>query len=254
LAVPVFEGVGVPVVTLFDDDGGVDARATAEHAARLVGLGMRAVVVAGSTGEAASLDRQERLELLRAVRKEVTTVPIIAGTGQPSTRQAVIMTKEACAEGVDAVIALSPPGSVDVRPYYEAVAQAAGDMPVLAYHFPDISPPGIPVTSLVDLAVAGCKDSSGSADRLLAELDAWDQPLYVGSSALLSLAGPLGCAGAIVALANAEPERCVTAFAGDVATQRELADAHRRSMANFPAGVKRMTAERFGTSAVTRMG
>ena len=254
MTAPVFEGVGVPVVTLFHDDGSVDAQATAEHAARLVELGMRSVVVAGSTGEAASLDRDERAELLRAVRKEVTSVPVIAGTGQPSTRQAVILTKEACAEGADAIIAISPPGSVDVRPYYDAVVQAAHNVPVLAYHFPDVSPPGIPVTTLVDLGVAGCKDSSGSADRLLAELDAWDLPLYVGSSALLALAGPLGCAGAIVALANAEPERCVAAFAGDVATQRALADAHRRSMANFPAGVKRMTAERFGTSAVTRMG
>jgi 4-hydroxy-tetrahydrodipicolinate synthase len=254
MAAPVFEGVGVPVVTLFNDDGSVDARATAEHAARLVELGMRTVVVAGSTGEAASLDRDERVELLRAVRKEVTSVPVIAGTGQPSTRQAVILTKEACAEGADAVIALSPPGSVDVRPYYEAVIGAAGNVPVLAYHYPDLSPPGIPVTTLVDLAVAGCKDSSGSADRLLAELDAWDRPLYVGSSALLALAGPLGCAGAIVALANAEPEDCVAAFAGDVETQRALGDAHRQSMANFPAGVKRLTAERFGTSAVTRMG
>src|SRR5205085_1742869 len=95
LVAPVFEGVGVPVVTLFRDDGGVDARATAEHAARLVDLGMRAVVVAGSTGEAASLDRAERVELLRAVRKEVTAVPVIAGTGQPSTSQAVMHTKEA---------------------------------------------------------------------------------------------------------------------------------------------------------------
>jgi 4-hydroxy-tetrahydrodipicolinate synthase len=254
MANPVFEGVGVPVVTLFNDDGSLDAPATAELAAQLVDLGMRAVVVAGSTGEAASLDRDERVELLQAVKKAVTSVPVIAGTGQPSTRQAVTVTKDACDAGADAVLALTPPGSVDVRPYYDDVVKAAGEVPVLAYHFPDLSPPGIPVTSLVDLNVAGCKDSSGSADRLLAELDAWDKPLYVGSSALLALAGPLGCAGAIVALANAEPERCVAAFAGDVNTQRELADAHRRSMANFPAGVKRQTAERFGTSAVSRMG
>ena len=132
------------------------------------------------------------------------------------------------------------------RPYYEAVGGAAGNVPVLAYHYPDVSPPGIPVTSLVDLAVAGCKDSSGSADRLLAELDAWDLPLYVGSSALLALAGPLGCAGAIAALANAEPERCVAAFAGDVLTQREMADAHRRAMANLMPESIRMARRKVG--------
>ena len=254
-AQPVFEGIGVALVTLFADDGSLalDAAATAEHAARLVDLGVKAVVVAGSTGEAASLDREERIHLLRAVREQVD-VPVIAGTGQPSARQAVTLTRDACDEGADAVLALSPPGVPDVRPYYDAVVNAAADVPVLAYHFPDVSPPGIPVTALCDLHVAGCKDSSGSADRLLAELDAWEKPIYVGSSALLALAGPLGCPGAILALANAEPERCAAAFAGDVQVQRELAEAHRHAAANFPTGIKKLTAERFGTSTVTRMG
>ncbi len=48
LAQPLFTGVGVALVTLFDDDGEVDAKATADHAAALVELGMRAVLVAGS--------------------------------------------------------------------------------------------------------------------------------------------------------------------------------------------------------------
>ncbi len=248
-----FEGVGVALVTLFTDDGELDAAATAELAAHLVDLGVNGVVVAGSTGEAFSLDRDERVRLLRAVREQVD-VPVIAGTGQPSARQAVTLTKDACAEGADAVLALSPPGAVDMRPYYDAVRAAAGDTPVLAYHFPAVSPPGIPVRTLADLAVDGCKDSSGSADRLLDELDAWDKPLYVGSSALLALAGPLGCAGAILALANAEPERCVAAFAGDIKAQRGLSEAHRRAGSQFPRGIKQLTADRFGTSPVTRMG
>ena len=100
----------------------------------------------------------------------------------------------------------------------------------------------------------GLKDSSGDPDRLLETLDVWDRPLYVGSSALLALAGPLGCAGAILALANAEPERCAAAFAGDARAQRELASPHRRSLARFPAGIKDLTAERFGTSATVRLG
>src|SRR5437868_14590648 len=128
MANPVFEGVGVPVVTLFNDAASLDAAATAELAAQLVVLGMRAIVVAGSTGEAASLDRDERVQLLQAVRKTVTSVPVIAGTGQPSTRQAVALTEDACREGADAVLALTPPGSVDVRPYYDAVVDAAGDV------------------------------------------------------------------------------------------------------------------------------
>src|SRR5690606_634773 len=51
-----FRGVGVALVTLFDDEGEIDAPATADHAARLVDAGVGAVLVAGSTGEAAALD------------------------------------------------------------------------------------------------------------------------------------------------------------------------------------------------------
>ena len=69
-----FEGVGVALVTLFDGDGSLDTAATAEHAARLVELGVRGVVVAGSTGEAAALDAAERVDLLQAVRKAVASM------------------------------------------------------------------------------------------------------------------------------------------------------------------------------------
>src|SRR6266545_4205044 len=60
MAEPLFRGVGVALATLFDGAGGLDAKATAEHAATLVDLGVRAVVVAGPTGEAAPLTPAER--------------------------------------------------------------------------------------------------------------------------------------------------------------------------------------------------
>ena len=79
------------------------------------------------------------------------------------------------------------------------------------------------------------------------------KPLYVGSSALLALAGPLGCSGAILALANAEPELCIAAFSGDAGAQRALAPAHLAANERFPAGLKELVATRFGTSAATRL-
>jgi 4-hydroxy-tetrahydrodipicolinate synthase len=252
---PLFTGAGVALAKLFDDRGEVNAAATAEHAERLVALGIRAVIVAGTTGEAAALSTDERDLLLRAVREAVADeVPVIAGTGAPSARQAAELTRRACENGADAVLALSPPSSSHPGRYYEEVADAAGRLPVLAYHFPAVSPPGIPVEVMTDLPVAGLKDSSGDPDRLLEELTVTSCPLYVGSSALLALAGPLGCAGAILALANLEPEVCVRAFAGDAAAQRELAPSHLAARIDFPAGLKRAMADRWGTSPVTRIG
>lgn len=254
---PPFRGVGVALVTLFDAGGEVDAAATSDHAARLVSLGMRAVVVAGTTGEAAALSPGEHNRLLDAVRAAVppsTGAAVIAGTGAASARQAAALTEAACDRGADAVLALSPPGTDDPRAYYEALARAAGATPVLAYHFPAVSSPGIRLSLLPGLPVAGCKDSSGDPDRLLETLTTWNGSLYVGSSGILALAGPLGCAGAILALANAEPEGCAAAFAGDADAQRALAAAHLAARAPFPAAVKELTARRFGISTVCRMG
>ena len=250
-----FRGIGVALVTLFTPDGVVDEAATAEHAVRLVELGVSAVVVAGSTGEAAALDRDERDGLLAAVRAAVPAgTPVVAGTGAAWAGAAATLTAAAVDGGADAVLALSPPGSADPRPYYDEVVKAAGVVPVLAYHFPAVSPPGVPVDLLADLPVAALKDSTGDPERLLAEIEAWDRPVYPGSSALLTFAAGLGCPGAILALANAEPELCAAAFAGDHAAQRRLAGAHLASRRPFPAAIKELTAERFGTSTACRMG
>lgn len=254
VAPSLFTGVGVALVTLFDADGRLDAKATAEHAATLVRLGVRAVVVAGTTGEAAALTADERGELLAAVRAAVTEVPVLAGAGTAWGPHAAELTARARDGGADGVLVLSPPRVADPRPYYEAVAKAAGALPVLAYHFPATSPPGIDVEVLKDLPVVGMKDSSGDPDRLLAELDTFPGSLYVGSSALLALAGPMGCDGAILALANVEPERCAQAFAGDGLVQRALAGPHLTAKRNFPKGIKELTAARFGTSPVARLG
>lgn len=252
---PVFTGVGVALVTLFDEREEVDAPATADLAARLVEAGLKAVVVAGSTGEASALTPEERTALVQAVRAALPgRVPVLAGTGAPSARQAVALTRAAADSGADAVLTLSPPGTADPTRYYETVVAAAGDLPVLAYHFPRSSAPGVPVGVLPRLPVAGIKDSSGDADRLLETLETWDRPVYTGSAAILSLAGPIGCAGAILALANAEPELCVAAFEGDAGAQRKLAPAHLGTRGPFPGAIKDLTARRFHTSTTSRMG
>jgi 4-hydroxy-tetrahydrodipicolinate synthase len=92
-------------------------------------------------------------------------------------------------------------------------------MPLLAYHYPAMSSPGIRVEHLTDLPVAGCNDSSDDPARLLQELFQFDGDIYVGDTTFLLLAGMVGAAGAILAIANVEPERCIAAFGGDPDTQ-----------------------------------
>jgi 4-hydroxy-tetrahydrodipicolinate synthase len=250
-----FTGVGVALVTLFDDDGNLDTAATADLAVRLTGLGMRAVLVAGTTGEAMSLSADERSALISAVRAAVPAdVPVLAGTGAPTGAQAAHLTERAYDAGADAALVLSPPAVADPRPYFDRVAKAGQGRPLLAYHFPFAASPGIPVEMLPDLPVSGLKDSSGDAGRLLDELEVFDRDIYVGATTVLTMGGAVGATGAILVLANAEPERCIAAFAGDGKAQVELAAPHRASMVGFPAGIKGLVADRFGVSAVARVG
>jgi 4-hydroxy-tetrahydrodipicolinate synthase len=147
------------------------------------------------------------------------------------------------------VLAWPPPDCRDLPGYYAAVGSAAG-LPVLAYHVPWVSAPGVPVEALADLPVAGVKDSSGDPDRLLFEVTRYSGATYVGSSALLALAGPLGCDGAILAVANVAPELCISAFAGSATAQRELADVHLAVRAGGPPELRNLLA---AAAATTRL-
>jgi 4-hydroxy-tetrahydrodipicolinate synthase len=239
----VFTGVGVALVTLRDEKDVPDPAATADLAASLAGRGMRAVLVCGTTGEAGRLSDDERVAVIKAVRAAVPgDVPVLAGTGATSTAAAAALTSAAAAAGADAVLAWSPPGYADLADYYAAVGAAAPGVPVLAYHVPWVSAPGVPVEALEDLPVVGIKDSSGEPDRLLFELTRYSGATYVGSSALLALAGPLGGAGAILAVANVAPELCVAAFGGSAQAQLELADVHLAVRAGGPKALRQMIA------------
>jgi 4-hydroxy-tetrahydrodipicolinate synthase len=250
----VFTGIGVALVTLFDDEGEIDAPATADHALRLVEAGVSAILVAGTTGEAAALDPDERSDLLLAVRYAVDgRVPVLAGTGAPSARQAVVLSKRAADDGADALLVLSPPNVADPRPYYERVTTAV-DTPVLAYHFPKVSGPGVPVDVLGQLPITGIKDSSGDAERLILEADELSAGLYTGHPTLIHLAGAIGCSGAILALANVDPDGCRRAWDGDGTIQRELVNGHRGQSLAGIAGLKRTLCALHGTSPTTRVG
>jgi 4-hydroxy-tetrahydrodipicolinate synthase len=249
----VFTGVGVALVTLLDESGCVDTASTAALAADLVDRGMRGVLVCGTTGEAATLTDGERTELIEAVRGALPgDIPVIAGTGATAADSAAELTTAAAGAGADAVLAWPPPGSEDLDGYFAAVAAAAGGLPVLGYHIPWVSAPGIPVGALPGLPICGLKDSSGDPDRLLDEVVHYPGSTYVGSSAVLALAGPLGATGAILALANLQPELCAQAFAGDAAAQRELAGAHLAVRAGGVPELKRLLAGQRRTLALSR--
>jgi 4-hydroxy-tetrahydrodipicolinate synthase len=251
---PVFTGVGVALVTFFDEHGHVDYGATARHAAKLVDKGVRAVVLAGTTGEAPHLSMKERLHLLDHVRAALApSTPVLLGTGCLAPGVSTPdLTRRAAAHGAAGALVLSPHHG-DVRQFYGEVVEAAGAMPVLAYHYPEMSlNNGISIEDLKALKVHGLKDSTGDSERLLEELAHFRRPIYVGSSAMVGYAGWLGCAGAILAAANLEPELCADAFAGNVQAQKDLLSIHQIVSAKGAKGIKEELARRYGTNTACR--
>ena len=253
---PLFTGIGVALVTLFNEQGELLPTQTADLAAALVGRGVSAVLVAGSTGEPWALNSAERTVLCQTGRERVSAhIPVLLGTGAFSgwdeTEQ---MTAECAESGADVFLIMPPPGIAADAAHYVRLKEIAGDTPIWAYHVPGVSAPGVPLDIVGQLDVAAMKDSSGDADRLAAEVTqrAVGRPLYVGSPTVLTLARALGVPGAILALANTVPELCAAAFGGDLPAQAEVARQHIESLTGFPGGLKKEISRTYGTSTVTR--
>jgi 4-hydroxy-tetrahydrodipicolinate synthase len=109
-------------------------------------------------------------------------------------------------------------------------------------HFPQRYPPGVPMARLPELPVRGVKDSEGDAGRLLEEARAYNGEIYVGSAPLLHTAGLLGCTGAILAIANLEPELAAEAFAGSAEAFRRLMDVQMTLHAQGVGRIKQLLA------------
>ncbi|HLL65405.1 MAG TPA: dihydrodipicolinate synthase family protein [Micromonosporaceae bacterium] len=252
---PLWTGPAVALVTLFDADGSLATEATAAHAARLVELGVRAVVVNGTTGEAAAMTDGERAALVTAVKAACPTVPVVAGASGEWWEPATTRVAAAVKAGADAVLVAPPRFGDSVEQYYRHVAEAVAGVPVLAYNWPGVAGGEVSVDALPELPVAGVKDSTASADRLIRQIDlAWSGAVYTGSAALIGFTGWVGGAGAIVGAANFVPEECLAAWDGDAAAQRRVVRAVAAAGSRFPRSLKEATAQRFGTPATCRLG
>jgi 4-hydroxy-2-oxoglutarate aldolase len=226
-------GVILPLTTPFAGDA-VDTAALAANIARFERHGLAGYLLLGSTGEAALLDEDEKLEVLRAARAAIPPGKLmLAGVGVESTRATVRLARAAAEAGAEALLVLTPfffraRMSADaLRRHFETVADAA-PVPVLLYNVPVHTSLVIPPAVVGDLArhpnVAGLKDSSGDLPWLLDVLGRVPAGFRVlcGSAAAFASELSAGAVGAILAVGNALPE--------------PLVELHRRHLAGDAAG------------------
>ncbi|MGA2470818.1 MAG: 4-hydroxy-tetrahydrodipicolinate synthase [Solirubrobacteraceae bacterium] len=144
------------IVTPFDEQLRVDEEAFVALMAHLAVNGSDGFVVAGTTGEAATLADGEHLALVElAVRERPPGVSIIAGAGSNDTRHATYLTEQACALGVDAILSVTPyynrPSRRGIIRHYEEVARASS-VPVILYNIPSRTATDMPNDLLAELA------------------------------------------------------------------------------------------------------
>lgn len=248
-----FRGAGVALLSLFDDTGRLLVDDTAALAATLADKGAACILVAGTTGEFWTLDHDERLALIAAVRATVpAAVPVMAGIGALDAERALALAAEVGATGADAALCFTPRGEPPA-PFYARVRDAVGGLPLLGYHFPAVGYTDLPVDELAGLPIDGIKDSSGEPARLLATSRVLARGVYTGSALLATLAAALPVDGALLALGNVEPAAAQAALHGDITAQATLADRHAAITGEVaPRPIKRLAAERYGTPAFTR--
>ncbi len=226
-----------PICTPFSADGGLHLEALRANLGKYNAAGLAGYVVAGSTGEAPYLSREERLRVFETVRECADGRTLLAGAGVESVRETVALVNAAAALGYDAALVLTPHyyRAQMLRPesqtgFFRAVADAA-QIPILIYNFPQMTGIDLAVEVVAELAehpnIAGVKESSADLDKIAALVRSVPVgfPVLVGASAKFYQAVELGASGGILAVANVLPEAALEIWAGSAEAQRRVVEA-----------------------------
>lgn len=210
---PYFGRLLTAMVTPFNADGSVNYEKAADLAEWLINNGSDGLVVAGSTGEAATMNAEEKLELFRVVVNRINKrVPVIAGTGSNNTANSVKMTKMAEAMGVDGALIVGPyynkPTQEGFYQHFAAVAQSTG-LPIIVYNVPGRTASNISPAIVARLAadfenIVAIKEAAGNVAQV-AELYSVlpeEFTIYSGDDGLILPFMSVGATGLISVLSN----------------------------------------------------
>jgi 4-hydroxy-tetrahydrodipicolinate synthase len=205
-----FAGVLTAMVTPFSEDGSVDLPACGRLARHLLDHGSDGLVLAGTTGESPTLDDEEKLAILGAVRESVgAEARLILGTGSNDTRHSVELTRAAADAGADAALVVTPyynkPNPAGIRAHFEAVA-AASKLPLIVYNIPSRCVVNVPPEQLAELAgipnVAAVKQANHDELEPVAGLD-----LLAGDDSIFLRCLEAGGTGGILVASHLVGER-----------------------------------------------
>ena len=153
---PVFTGAAVAIITPMRADGSVDYEELGRIIDDQIDNGTDAIVICGTTGESPTMTDEEHTACIRyAVKKTAGRVPVIAGTGSNDTKYAIWLSRQAQADGADALLLVTPyynkTSQAGLIAHYTAIADAV-DLPCILYNVPSRTGCNLTAASLKQLA------------------------------------------------------------------------------------------------------
>ena len=228
---PVFTGAAVAIITPMRADGSVDYEELGRIIDDQIDNGTDAIVICGTTGESPTMTDEEHTACIRyAVKKTAGRVPVIAGTGSNDTRYAIWLSRQAQADGADALLLVTPyynkTSQAGLIAHYTAIANAV-DLPCILYNVPSRTGCNLTAASLKQLAkhpnINAVKEASGNISQVAEIAAACGEELniYSGNDDQIVPLLALGGKGVISVLSNVAPrythDICAKWFAGDTA-------------------------------------
>jgi 4-hydroxy-tetrahydrodipicolinate synthase len=237
----------VALITPMQQDGSVDYPALRKLIDWHIAEGTDCIGVVGTTGESPTVSTEEHCEIIRvSVEQAKGRVPIMAGCGSNSTREAINLAKYAQSVGADCQLQVVPyynkPTQEGQYQHFKAIAEATGDLPVVLYNVPGRSVADLQHDTVLRLAqlpgIVGIKEATGNIER--AQWLIKDAPkgfaIYSGDDPTAVALMLCGGHGNVSVTANIAPramhELCVAAMAGEaakaMAIQNKLMPLHRQ--------------------------
>ena len=232
------QGSLVAIVTPMREDGALDLDAFKKLIDWHISEGTDGIVVVGTTGESPTVDVEEHQLLIEtAVKHSQKRIPIIAGTGANSTREAIHLAEHAKKVGADMSLTVVPyynkPSQEGLYRHFRAIAEAV-DLPHIVYNVPGRTVADMQNDTVVRLAqipnIVGIKDATADLQRgseLLRDKPK-DFAVYSGDDGTCLGLMLLGGDGVISVTANVAPrlmhEMCKAGIAGDAAAARQAND------------------------------
>lgn len=208
-----FKGLYTALVTPFNNDGTIDFGRVSALVERQIKEGVDGLVPMGTTGESPTLDQAEHMKVIEVVVETCNgRVPVIAGAGANSTREAIELTTSAKAIGADATLQVTPyynkPNQEGLFQHFSAVADLG--LPIVLYNVPPRTVREIEIDTVVKLSshpnVVAIKEAAGSVERVTDILKECDLTVLSGDDNLTLPMIKEGASGVISVAANVIPE------------------------------------------------